>query len=94
MATVKSIAFNAGNFVVTTVEGPPTLYPIGDMLRAADIPVLTIGHVTVLTELADLFVTLLRTLIERDVLDEEFSEGFDLGYIHDVLVANLRAEWR
>ena len=89
---VKNIEFSSGYITVTFDSGPPVQYPVADMLRAADIPVLTIDKVTVLTELADLFVTLLRTLIERKVLDEEFSEGFDLDYIHDVLTDNLGAE--
>lgn len=94
MSMVKNITLESGYIVIETDSGPPTRWPIADVLRAADIPVLTIDHVTVLTELANLFVTLLRTLIEREILDDDFSEGFDLGYMHDVLVDNLNAEWR
>ena len=85
MATVKNIQFNAGNFVVTTDEGPPARYAIADMLRAADIPSLTYTQVAAVTALANLVVILVRTLIERGILDESFGDSggmdWDLDHI-------------
>ena len=89
---VKDIQFEAGFITVTYDSGPPVKLPIADMLRAADIPVLTIDKVTVLTKLADLFMILLKTLIERQFLDEDFADGYDLDWFLEVLEVDLVSE--
>ena len=62
---------------ITYVEtnGRSTRYAVADALRAEDIPVgLTFAQVGAITTLANLIVVLIRTLIDRDVLDEQFLE--------------------
>lgn len=86
MATVKRIDFNAGNFVVTTDEGPPTVYPIADMLRAADIPSLTYTQVAAISALSNLVVILVRALIAREVLDESFADSLGMDWDLDHII--------
>jgi hypothetical protein len=60
-----------------------TKYPLAEMLRAADIPALTYAQVGAIKTLANLVVVLIRTLIARGVLDEQFLEEgeYDLAAI-------------
>ena len=79
------IAFEAGYITVTDDMGNSSRYPIADMLRAADIPVgLTYTQVAAITTLANLVVILTRTLIDRGVLDESFTDenGMDWDLDH------------
>lgn len=84
---VENIVFESGSFVIHRSQGAPSRYPIADMLRAADIPAgLTYTQVAALTALANLIAILVRTLIERKVLDESFVDGngdmdWDLDHI-------------
>lgn len=87
MSVVQSIKFESGFIVVTTDSGPPTRYPIADMLRAADIPALTYSQVATISTLANLVAVLVRTLIDRQVLDESFLE--DGGYNLDDIVETI-----
>jgi len=81
------ITFESGYFVLTDENGRSTRYPIADMLRAADIPALTYSQVAQITTLANLVAVLVRTLISREVLDDNFLEDgdFDLEDIVDTL---------
>lgn len=79
---VENIAFSSGYITVTRSSGPPTKYGIADVLRALDIPTgLTYFQVQAVTVLANMIVVLIRTLIDRDILDESFLEkgGYDLN---------------
>ncbi len=84
---IKNITFEAGSFVVTREgSGPPQRVPIADMLRAADIPTgLTYTQVEAISTLANLVAVLIRTLIDRQVLNESFMEDddYDLDAIID-----------
>ena len=63
--------------------GPPTKFPITDLLRATDIPVgLTHAQVAGVTYMANLLVVLIRTLIAKELLDETFAD--DLGMDWDL----------
>ena len=65
-------------YLVVEIDGKKTQYPISAVLRAADIPTgLTYTQVGAITTLANLVVVLIRTLIARDVLDEQFLEDGD-----------------
>ncbi len=75
MAVVTNLTFEAGFIIVHRDAGPPTKYSIADMLRAADIPALTFTQVGAITGLANFIAILIRTLIERGVLDESFTDG-------------------
>ena len=80
---VKNIVFEEGYFVVHRDSGAPTRYAITDMLRAADIPTgLTYSQVQAVTALASLIAVLIRTLIDRQVLDESFLENDNLDLDH------------
>lgn len=89
---VKSVTFESGFIVVDTGDGPPTRWAIADVLRSADIPVLTIDRVVVLSRLAKLFAITLKTLITREVLDESFDEDYDLDFMIEVLEDELAIE--
>lgn len=72
---IEDIAFESGYIVVTRQADVRTRYPIADVLRALDIPTgLTYSQVGAITTLANLVVVLIRTLINRDVLDDSFLE--------------------
>lgn len=90
MAVVTNIEFEAGAIVVHRDAGPPTRYPIADVLRALDIPTgLTYSQVAAITTLANLIVILIRTLIDREVLDESFLEKDDFDL--DAIIATVEA---
>ncbi len=83
MAGVTNITFEAGYIVVHRDEGQPVSYPISDILRALDIPSgITYTQVASVSALANLVVILIRTLIDRDVLDESFLENDDMDLDH------------
>ena len=75
---VKDITFVSGFIVVTFDSGPPRQYPIAAVLRAADIPALTYSQVASIKALANLIVIVVRTLIDRQVLDESFLESNEM----------------
>ena len=84
MALVKELAFPPGYIIVTSDSGAPQRVNVKDFLRASDIPVgLTYEQVSAVTTLANLLVVLIRTLIDRDVLNESFLEDgeYDLAAI-------------
>jgi len=67
-----------GTITLTDSQGRKTSYTIASLLRAADIPTgLTYTQVGAITTLANLVVVLIRTLIARDILDEQFMEDND-----------------
>jgi len=88
---ITEIAFEAGYIVVTSRPGgTPKRWAIADILRAADIPVgLTHTQVASISTLANLIVVLIRTLIDREVLDESFLENDD--YDLDALIETIAA---
>ncbi len=72
---VKDIAFSSGYITVTHESGVPRRYPIAKVLRALDIPIgLTYAQVGAIKTLANLTAVLIRTLIARDYLDDDFLE--------------------
>lgn len=72
-----------GFLIFTDDGGRSTSYAISEILRALDIPALTYAQVGAIKTLANLVVVLIRTLIARDVLDEQFLEDgeYDLAAI-------------
>lgn len=87
MGDIKAIRLESGYIVIQTDSGPPTRYPIADVLRAADIPALTYSQVATISTLANLVAVLVRTLIDRQILDESFLE--DGGYNLDDIVETI-----
>ncbi len=90
---VRDITFEDG-FIVVTKEGggPPTKTPIADILRAADIPVLNIASLELVSRLAKVTTVILKTLIDRKVLDESFNDGYDLDWMVGILEDELAIE--
>ncbi len=69
-------------------SGPPTKYPIAAVLRALDIPSgITPDKIKAITTLANLFVIVIRTLIDKGILGESFLERdeMDLDHIQYVI---------
>ena len=79
MPVVTNIEFEAGAIILHRDAGPPTRYPIADVLRVLDIPTgLTYTQVSAVTALANLLVILIRTLIDKGVLNDVFLEEGDI----------------
>ena len=87
---VKDIAFSPGYITITNDNGTRTQYSVADILRALDIPAgLTYQQVSAITTLANLIVVLIRTLIDRQVLNESFMENDD--YDLDALIESIES---
>jgi len=70
-----SVELSAGFITLTDAHGRKTQHPIAAVLRAADIPTgLTYSQVQAVSALANLVAVLVRTLISREVLDDDFLE--------------------
>ena len=78
--------------VLVKDQGPPLRVPMTEVLRALDIPDLTIDSLTLLSTLAQVVMVLTKTLVEQDVIGEELVSGFDLPYVLDTLIDDLSAE--
>lgn len=84
-----------GFLTLTDEYGRSTKHSIADLLRAADIPVgLTYSQVGAITTLANLVAVLIRTLIDRKILDESFMEedDYDLDAIVET-IANMGGDY-
>jgi len=80
----------SGKLLVTPDDGAPRNYDIANYLQSSDIPAgLTYTQVASVSALANLVAILIRTLINRDVLDESFLEDDDLDLDH--IVAAIEA---
>ena len=91
MALTK-IETEPGYLILTEDGNRKTMYPISPVLRVADIPTgLTYIQVAALKTLANLVVILIRTLIEREVLDENFADSLGLDMDLDHIVAAIEA---
>ncbi len=85
---LKIFSPRPGYLTITEDNGRSTEYSVKDMLRAADIPVgLTYQQVGAITTLANLVAVLIRTLIDRKVLDESFMENDD--YDLDAIIQSI-----
>ena len=86
---IKDVKFIAGKLQVTT-DVETKEYDIVNYLRAADIPAgLTYAQVASISALANLVVILIRTLIDREILNESFLEDDDIDLDH--LIAAIEA---
>lgn len=74
MSLVARVELIPGYIKITEDGGQSHLIAIVDVLRAADIPALTYEQVAAIKTLANLVVILVRTLIDRQILDESFLE--------------------
>ncbi len=84
---VENVTTEAGYIVITKQAGGiPERFAIADVLRAADIPALTHSQVATISTLANLIVILVRTLIKRGILDEEFKDNQGMDWDLDHLI--------
>ena len=72
--SIGKITLESGFITIPNPSGPPTKFPIADVLRAADIPAITYAQVAAITTLANMFAIVIRTLVDRNILDEDFGE--------------------
>jgi len=70
-------------YLVIEEDGRKSQLAISEILRAIDMPALTYAQVGAIKTLANLTAVLIRTLISRDILDEQFLEEgeYDLAAI-------------
>lgn len=77
--SIENIEFEAGALVLHRDAGPPTRYPISEVIRLLDIPTgITYTQVAAITALANLIGVVIRTLIHEKVLSDNFLEKGDL----------------
>lgn len=75
-----------GFITVQRSSGPPIRYPIADILRTDDIPSLTHEQVAGISLLCNLVVVLIRTLIEREILDKDFADSLGMDWDLDHII--------
>lgn len=83
---VTNVTTEAGFIVITFDGGIPQRFAIADVLRAADIPALTPDQVATIKTVTNLIVILIRTLIKRGILDEEFVDDMGMEWDLDHLI--------
>ena len=89
-SVVTNVTFSAGYITLHKDGEPPVRHSIAAVLRALDIPTgLTFTQVASIKALANLIVILIRTLIDREVLNESFLEDDD--YSLDALIEAIEA---
>jgi len=87
---VRTVTFEPGFIILDHEGGQRERHPVADVLRVLDIPVgLTYTQVASISALANMFAILIRTLIDRQVLDESFLENDD--YSLQALVEAIEA---
>ena len=83
---VTNVTTESGFIVVTFDDGIPNRIAIADVLRAADIPALTSDQVATIKTVTNLIVILIRTLIKRGVLDNDFVDDLGMDWDLDHLI--------
>ena len=82
-STIVKTEFEPGYIITTDDGGRRTRHEIAPVLRAEDIPTgLTYTQVASISALANLVVILIRTLIDREILNESFLEDDDIDLDH------------
>lgn len=70
-----------GYIILQRQSGPPVEYPLTDLITIGDIPTgLTHTQVAAISALANLIAILIRTLIERGILDETFADSLGMDW--------------
>ena len=82
-SVIVKVEYEPGYIVTTDDGGRKTRHSIAPVIRTEDVPTgLTYTQVSAITSLANLIAVLIRTLIDRQVLDESFLENDDLDLDH------------
>ena len=79
---IKRIIGEGGYLKITDDFDRESKISLADALKAADIPSLTYSQVQAVTALANLVAVLIRTLIDRQILNESFLEDDDYDLDH------------
>ncbi len=66
-------------YLVITEDGRKSQLAISEILRAIDMPALTYEQVEAIKTLSNLFVVLVRTLIDKGLIGETFMEKHNLN---------------
>jgi len=87
-----------GYIILQRASGPPVKYPLASLITTGDMPddmtpEQTIDMMPVLNSLAQLIVILWKTLMEADILGEEYADNWDIQYVEKVLIDDFEAEW-
>lgn len=86
-----------GYIIIQRASGPPVRYPLAGLITSGDMPELssseTVAMSPILTSLAQVIVILWKTLMEAEILGEEYSDNWDFQYIEKVLIDDFEAEW-
>jgi len=76
-----------GYIIIRRASGPPVRYPLAGLIRAADVPTgLTHEQVAGVSLLANLVVILVRTLIDKGILDETFADSLGMDWDLDHII--------
>ena len=91
-STIIKTEFEPGYIITTDDGGRRTKHEIAPVLRTEDIPTgLTYTQVASISALANLVVIMVRTLIERGVLDESFTDSLGLDLDLEHIIAAIEA---
>uniref|UniRef100_A0A6M3JWB7 Tail assembly chaperone n=1 Tax=viral metagenome TaxID=1070528 RepID=A0A6M3JWB7_9ZZZZ len=89
---VKTEYSTPGYIIQTDISGNKTKYPIAPVIRTEDVPTgLTYTQVASISALANLMVIVIRTLIEHEILTEEFADSLGLDMDLDHIIAAVEA---
>lgn len=81
----------AGYITIDRDSGPPVRIPLRDLLRNVDIPTgLTHAQVDGLRLLSNMVVILIRTLIDRGIIDENMGDN-DSNWDLDTLIHSIES---
>ena len=82
-----------GFVTIDSGSGIPRRHAVAPSIRSADVPDVPITSLTLLTTLTEVLVVIVKTLIERGILDESFHDDYDLQYIAETLQTELGITW-
>jgi len=86
----RTITVEPGFIVIDHGSGPPVAYPIKDVIRQPDVPVgLTHTQVDGIRLLANMTAILIRTLVDREILDETFADELGMDWDLDHIIYAL-----
>lgn len=91
--SIERVELVPGYLKMTDAFGRAHQIAIADVLRAVDIPDLKINSLTLLTNLARVVNIIIETMIENGSLPESYVEGYDIGYVKEVLEDDLKATY-
>jgi hypothetical protein len=82
--SIDNLEFSPGYITLTDSYRRKTKYSVADILRAIDIPTgLTYTQVQAITGLANIIGVLVKELIERNIIGDDFLDGYGLEDIVD-----------